>query len=119
MNRLLPPALLTVLLGACAARPPIAEPSPMHQPAQVTETVEALRKEQLDRLYRFDTDLGVMGDKCSALCNHHTAICGLATRICGIAKGNPESARARDLCELATGTCRETSERLPTDCMCQ
>lgn len=111
-------ALLTLLTG-CAAVPAPHTVSPAHDPEPVALQVEALRKEQLERLYRFDGDVAVMGDRCSQLCNHHSAICGLATRICDIAKGNPDSARARDLCELSTGTCRETSERLPTDCFCR
>ncbi len=112
--------LALLLLGGCAAAH-VSTPSesPAHDPEPVSVTVEALRKEQLERLYRFDGDLGVMGDRCQALCSHHTSICGLATRICGIAKANANVPRAADLCEVASATCKDTSARLPTDCFCQ
>ncbi len=114
-------ALLTLstTLGGCAARP-VVVPEPAHEGDRVVEQVEKMRDVQLGALMQFDGVLTSMGgDMCSSLCGHHSAICDLATRICAISNNHAEHARAADLCEHATSTCRDTSDRLPKDCLCE
>ncbi|MBT9555460.1 MAG: hypothetical protein IV100_05485 [Myxococcales bacterium] len=112
-------AALAVTLASCAARPHVVA-APAHEGDRVADQVEKMRDVQLGALMQFDGVLTSMSaDLCPSLCGHHSAICDLATRICAISKNNSAHARAAELCEHATTTCRDASDRLPKDCLCE
>ncbi len=117
--KLLASALTALTFAGCAAQPLVVS-EPAHEGDRVAEQVEKMRDVQLGALMQFDGVLTSMSaDLCPSLCGHHSAICDLATRICAISKNNASHARAAELCEHATTTCRDASDRLPKDCLCE
>ena len=110
---------MTLLWGCSGAQPSkVAEVPGTMGEDNVDGVVSDLQKQQEQRLWQFDQNMAASGGECSALCEHHTQICKLATRICKIADRYPTHHRAKNACAQANETCRQTNERLPSECWC-
>ena len=99
---------------ACSSGTPPERSSILPTPSKTEE----LRSEQIRTLWEYDRALNATPDHCDTLCDHQNRICSLATQICRVIATQPNDPRAKETCDTATTTCRDSTNRIPNICLC-